>query len=154
MKKFNLLTAFLLSASHAFSAVITPATGGSDISADSALSPAWTTLGPIVLDEGSGNPQRGHFQQGTNVTLVLKAPTGFQFNTAVTPNVNFTAGKDISSASVAVNDPSTLTLTVTIISANNSDRITIGGTTRLQVRATSGAADSIRRRFKSAFCSA
>jgi hypothetical protein len=141
MKRYYYLLAVacsLASGTNAFSTVVTPATGGLDISADSAVTSAWTTVGPIVIGEGNGNPQRGDFQKGTNVTLVLKAPAGFQFNTTVIPNVAFTAGKDVSAASATVNDSSTLTLTFTITGTNNTDQITIGSATGLQVRATSG----------------
>ena len=82
---------------------VTGATGGSSISADTAdnaSSPAWTTLGAITIAEGAN----GDFAAGTNVTLVLKAPAGFAFNTEVIPDITFTAGNDITSAAVAMTD--------------------------------------------------
>src|SRR6516165_74462 len=70
---------------------ITGASGGSAISADTAAtggSGAWTTLGPITIVEGA----KGDIGQGTGITLILKAPVGFEFNLNSTPSVSFTAG--------------------------------------------------------------
>jgi len=131
----------LLCATKAFGAVtITPATNGVNISADKAAnasSPMWTSLGPIVIDETS-NPNRDNFASGNNVTLVLKAPAGFQFNTAVTPNITFTSGQDITSAAIAMTDSTTITITLTISGTSNVDRLTVGSVTRIQVRPTAG----------------
>jgi hypothetical protein len=116
---------------------VTPAAAGGSISADTAsnaLSPAWTSLGPIVIAEGVTND----LAVGTNVTLALKAPAGFQFNTAVTPSVTFTNGRDITSASVAVTDSSTITVTLTVAGVLASDTLVIGNTTPIQVRPTAG----------------
>src|SRR5262245_15575883 len=80
---FLMLGLAALNPMEAFSAVtITPASNGSNISADkaaNATSPAWTTLGAITIDEGS-NGNKNNFGAGTDVTLVLKAPLGFEFN--------------------------------------------------------------------------
>src|SRR5207245_7449256 len=69
----------------AYAAVtITSATGGTNILADkaaNAISPAWTALGPIVIREGN----KFDFSSGANLTLVLKAPAGFEFNTSPPP---------------------------------------------------------------------
>ncbi len=104
---------FVLSMKALGTVTITPATGGTNISADksaNATLPAWTTLGAISIDEGSpGN--KNDFSSGTGVTLILKAPAGFQFNTAVTPNITFTAGQDITAASIAITDSNTVTIT-------------------------------------------
>ena len=75
---------------------VTGAAGGSSISADTAAnasSPAWTTLGAVTIAEGAN----ADFAAGTNVTLILKAPSGFAFNTAVTPDVTATAGTNLTS---------------------------------------------------------
>ena len=65
----------------AYAAVtITSATGGVNILADkaaNATSPAWTSLGPIIIREGN----KFDFGSGANLTLVLKAPGGFEFDT-------------------------------------------------------------------------
>jgi rhamnogalacturonyl hydrolase YesR len=143
MKKLTSLTRFTLiaglflaAASSAFATVtITNATGGSTISADTASnapSPAWTTLGAITITEGVTND----FINGTGVSLILKAPAGFQFNTAVTPNVTFTAGKNITSASAVMTDATNLTVTLTVSGTNATDSLTIGSTTGIQVRPT------------------
>src|ERR1051326_5753734 len=78
---------------------ITSASGGTSISADS-TGGGWTTLGGIVIAEGAN----GDLGVGTNITLVLKSPGGFQFNTATTPSITFTNGRGIAAASVAVTD--------------------------------------------------
>ncbi|MEO6183336.1 MAG: Ig-like domain-containing protein, partial [Verrucomicrobiota bacterium] len=120
---------------------ITPASGGTNILADTsanAISPAWTTLGPISIDEVSpGN--KNNFSSGSGVTLILKAPAGFQFNTSVTPNITFTAGQDITAASIAVTDSATVTITLTVSGTGNVDKLTLGSTTGLQVRPNSGS---------------
>ena len=116
---------------------ITTATGGDAISADTAvtaLSPAWTSLGPIVLSE-PGN-SKGDLGGGT---LVLKAPAGFEFNTAVTPSISFADAQDVAAAAIEVTDSATLTLTLTVTNTSTRDTVTIGGTTALQVRPTSGS---------------
>ena len=128
---------FLAGASSAFATVtITGASGGGIISADTAsngLSPAWTTLGPVTITEGASTD----FTNGTGVTLILKAPAGFQFNTAVTPNVTFTASKNITSAFATMTDASTITITLTVSgTAVSGDSLTIGSTTGIQVRPT------------------
>ncbi|MDB6018143.1 MAG: hypothetical protein JWR19_2632 [Pedosphaera sp.] len=113
---------------------LTAASGGTAISADTAAtggSGAWTTLGAITLGEAAN----ADFSAGTNVTLILKAPSGFQFNTASTPSISFTATKDITAASVVVTDSSTLTITVTVTNTTHLDSLVIGST-GLQVRPT------------------
>ena len=129
----------LMGASTASGAVtVSGAIGGSSLSADTAAnapSPAWTTLGAITIAEGANSD----FAAGSDVTLVLKAPAGFEFNTAVSPGVSFTAGKDISSAAVAMTDATTLTLTLTVSSTAAADSLTLGSTTGLQVRPTAGS---------------
>ncbi|MEO5802635.1 MAG: Calx-beta domain-containing protein, partial [Verrucomicrobiota bacterium] len=120
---------------------VTPASGGTNLSADkagNAISPAWTTLGQIIIDEVStGN--KNDFGSGTGVTLILKTPGGFQFNTSVVPNITFTSARDISSATIAVTDSNTVTVTLTVTGTANIDKLTIGNTTGLQVRPTLGS---------------
>src|SRR3954470_19493411 len=87
------------------------------ISADkaaTATTPAWTTLSAITIGEQNGTAHQGEISGGAGATLVLKAPTGFQFNTGVTPSVSVTAGGDLSAASVAVNNSTTLTITLSV----------------------------------------
>ena len=117
---------------------LTGATGGGSVSADTAgnaSSPAWTTLGAITVAEGAN----GDFAADTNGTLVLSAPAGFEFNTAITPDVTITAGTDITSATVAVTDAATITLTLTVSDTASADTLTVGSITGIQVRPTTGS---------------
>jgi len=115
---------------------ITAASGGTNISADKAAdatSPGWVTLGSFVLNEGN----KTDISAGSGQTLILKAPAGFQFNTSALPNISFTAG-DISAASIAVTDPATLTITLTIGGISSIDHLTVGNTNHIEVRPTTG----------------
>ncbi len=119
--------------------VIAPATGGANISADTAANaaaPAWTTLGIVTISEGAGSPS--DFGAGSGKTLVLALPSGFQFNTAQIPSVSFTTGRDITAASVTGFTPINMTLTLTVSGTASIDSLTIGATTNLQVRPTAG----------------
>ncbi|MDB6028437.1 MAG: dystroglycan-type cadherin-like domain repeat protein [Verrucomicrobiales bacterium] len=132
-----------LSGSAASGISITGATGGSNISADkaaNAASPAWTTLtGGITIDEGTGNSKQGFIGGGLNATLILKAPTGFEFDTAApAPNITIVnAPTDLSAPSVTVASGS-VTIKVNVNGAARNDTITIGNTTGLRVRPISG----------------
>ena len=114
---------------------VTPASGGTNLSADKAANatlPAWTTLGNIVIAEVANDDLAA---SQTNVTLILTAPTGWQFNTGV-GTVAYTASRDITAASIAVTGT---TITVTFSTdgtGNKADQITISG---IQIQATSGA---------------
>ena len=114
---------------------VTPATGGGNISADkaaNAASPAWTSLGAIVIAEpGNG---RGDIGSGT---FILKAPAGFEFNTATLPSITFASG-DITAAVITVTDATTLTAILTVLGSDDRDTLTIGGTVPLQIRPTAG----------------
>src|SRR4051812_32703327 len=75
---------------------VTPASGGTSLSADKAANaPAagWTTLGPITIAEPAAGTN--NFGTGVGSTLILKCPAGYEFNTNATPNITFTAAKDI-----------------------------------------------------------
>ena len=132
-----LLVASLTSATSTLGAVsVTPASGGGSISADTAadaLTPAWTSLGSIVIAEPSGS--KGDIGGGT---LILQAPASFEFNTTSVPSITFTAGRNITAASIAVSGPTTLTVTLTVAGSNATDTITIGETSRVQVRPVAG----------------
>jgi hypothetical protein len=135
-----LMSVLILSGGTKASATVTviSASGGSSLSADTAVNaptPAWTTLGAITIAEGDNRD----FAADTNITLVLSAPAGFEFNTAVTPDITFTAGNDIASAAVAVADATTITLTLTVSSTTAADTLTLGGTTGVQVRPTASS---------------
>ncbi len=137
MRKRGLLIAFvvlgcaLVVARFAAAAVtVTPASGGTNISADNAANattPAWTTLGNIVVAEAAN----GDFAQSqTNTTMVLSAPTNWQFN-AGAGSVSFTGSSpgsaDLTAASISVTT-STITVTLSTDSnANKTDQLTIAG---------------------------
>ncbi|HWX18269.1 MAG TPA: Ig-like domain-containing protein [Candidatus Binatia bacterium] len=118
------------------SVTVTGASGGSTIPADSAApggSGNWTTLGNIQIAEGN----KGDIQPGLGVTLVLKTPAGFEFNTNSSPATSFTTGGDILSASAAITDAHTLQITLTVLGTASKDTLTIGP--GLQVRPTQTA---------------
>jgi len=125
---------------------ITSPTGGNNVSADKALNStngaAFTALGNIVITEGVASD----FGAGTNQTLILTVPIGWQFNPGV-GTVSFTSSRNITAASIAVSN-STATVTLTVNGTSALDTLTIGG---LQVQALDGsnlaAADYIRRVF-------
>ncbi|HXJ65850.1 MAG TPA: Ig-like domain-containing protein, partial [Actinomycetota bacterium] len=115
----------------------TPASGGTNVSADLAqngVAPAYTTLGAIVLTEANNNDFK------TSGTLVLTAPSGWQFNPAAA--VTATPGKvgggstpnDIS-ASVGAITASSITINITVTAAARLDNLTLGG---IQVQAVEG----------------
>src|SRR5690242_21783752 len=127
--------ALLMAASTEASVVITPASGGGAISANSAAngsSPAWTTLGPITIAE---DKKQDLVHKVNNETLILKAPDGFEFNTALTPSISFDDGADVTDASVALTDSTTLTITYSASNQKLLDTLIIGET-GLQVRPT------------------
>src|SRR5262249_11597971 len=134
---FVVATTFLLADRLFASVTITAATGGTNISADKAAnasSPAWTTLGPIVIAERN----KFDFSAGSGVTLVFRAPAGFEFNTSSPPNITFTSGQDITSASISFSNSSNLAITLNVGGTSGTDQLTIGNTNSLQVRPTAG----------------
>ncbi len=112
---------------------ITGASGGTSISADAATG-AYTTLGAITIAETAN----GDIKTGSSQTMTLKVPAGYEFNTAQTPNVSYTAGRNITAASAAFSDSTTLVITFSVGSNNLLDTMVIGGTTAIQVRPTAG----------------
>jgi len=118
------------------SVTITGATGGSSISADTAApggSGLWTSLGSIQIAEGN----KSDIRAGTGVTLVFKTPAGFEFNTNSNPAISYTTGTDITSATAAMTDNHTLTVTLTVSGTSSKDTLTIGP--GLQIRPTQTA---------------
>src|SRR5690349_6686126 len=78
---------------------VTAGSGGTGISADTAqngAAPGFTTLGNIAIAEPSSS--KGDFALGTNVTLILSAPSGWRFNPGV-GSVSVTSGRDLTNAS-------------------------------------------------------
>ena len=128
------------------SVAITSATGGNNVPADKALNSTngagFTALGNIVITEGAATD----FAAGNNQTLILSAPTGWQFNPGV-GTVSFTGSRNITAATISVT-ASTLTVTFSVNGTDKLDVLTIGG---VQVQALDGAnlaaADYIRNLF-------
>ncbi|GEM_PF-2254732 len=108
------------------SVVVTPATGGTNIPSDKAVngtSPAYTTLGDIIIAEASNTDFSA---SQTSSTLILSAPTNWNFNPGV-GTVSFQAGRDLGPVTISVSS-TTITITFTTDSnANKSDTITISG---------------------------
>src|SRR5262249_42711816 len=113
---------------------ITSPSGGNNLSADKALNStngaAFTALGNIVIAEGVASD----FGAGTNQTLILTAPAGWQFNAGV-GTVSFTGSRNITAATIAVT-ASNATVTLTVNGTNSLDTLTIAG---LQVQALDGS---------------
>src|SRR5438105_2845363 len=109
----------LLSTPRALASVtVTVPTNGTSLASDKAqngASPAFTTLTNIAIAE-PGN-SKGDIAVGTNVTLILTAPSGWSFNAGV-GSVSWVSGNDITTARVSV---ATSTITVTL---------TVGGTSK------------------------
>ncbi len=131
--KLFIIAGVILFCSEANAVVtITKATGGTTISADkseNAVSPSYTTLGSVVITEGSLTD----FSIGSGVTFTLIAPSGWKFNPAST--VTAIPGGDITSISVVSVTATLITLQMTISGTSNSDLVTIAG---VQVRANEG----------------
>ena len=141
MTNLNKITSFLFAAClfciHSgvmASVTITKAAGGTGISADksaNASSPAYTTLGDVVITEGVA----GDFAIGTNVTFRLSCPAGWSFNTLASVDASASAGNDISAAAVT-SVTSTLIIVQLTISGNTMiDVLTISG---IEVQANEG----------------
>ena len=116
---------------------VTPATGGTNISADkaaNATSPQFTQLGDIVLAESAV----GDFVIQSNRTFVLTAPSGWEFN----PGVGSTSttksgpgGNELTANSIAIS-ATTITVNLTVTGTAQTNTLSIKN---LEVRATNGA---------------
>src|SRR5207249_4793646 len=113
---------------------VTEPTGGQNISADKAMNstngPAFVSLGNIVLTELAATD----FMPGTNLKLILSAPSGWRFNAGV-GSVTFQGSRDITAASISVTS-SNLTVTLSVGGIVKSDILTISG---LQVQPLDGS---------------
>ena len=127
---------FCFASNPAFANVaVTAATGGTNICHNTAAdgtAPAYTTLGVITVTEGANTD----FATGLD-QIVLTAPPGWQFNTAVTPTFGFTAGRNVVAVFNAGFSAGTLTIDIVSGGTNSADAITITG---LQVEPTTMAA--------------
>ena len=126
-------TAFFSSHSAEAAVTVTAATGGTNISADkaaNAVSPAWTTLGNIVIAEGLS----ADFAKATGQTLILTIPSNWSFNAGV-GSVTYASGSNITAASISITS-TTATISFDTGGTNKLDTLTISG---LQVRSNNGA---------------
>ena len=132
-RKISLLLCVLMASMVVRAQVtVTPASGGTNISADkaaNAIAPGYTILGDILIQETAD----GDF--GTGVTqMVLNAPAGWTFNTngvtATATGGDFTTGAITYSAT-------TITIPLTVSTILNTDLLTISN---VSVRATNGTA--------------
>ena len=114
---------------------VTAGSGGTNLSADkaqNATTPAFTTLGNIVITETT----KGSFS-GSG-TLILTAPSGWRFNSpgSVTTTVTGgSGGQNVTVTGVSVS-ASTVTVTLTVSGTTKTDILTIIG---VAVQATGGA---------------
>ena len=140
MKKTTLFTktflsiGFLLTTLLIFnnaSATVTITKPNLSITTCSGFPSSYSALGNIVINEGSN----GDFGAGTNVTLILTAPTNFEFQPS-TGSVSFDSGKNISAATITSITATTITITYSSSNTNRTDTMTISG---LMVRATNSA---------------
>ncbi len=110
---------------------ITPAAGGEAISADDANTTYTSLTGPVIQEGLPG-------ELNASGTLILKAPTGYEWNTSGTYNVTEAPAYggsttlDASFTSVTATD---LTYTIDVASASNPGQLTFTG---LEIRPTTG----------------
>lgn len=144
MKKFLILIAAfaLLGVANSNAAMsVNPGTGGTNICSSRAQdgsTPAYTTLGTITFFETN----QADITTGPHA-LVLSTPAGWEFNTAVTPTLNFTAGRNITSISFVGMTTTTMTINVTTSGTTAFDGFTVAGV-QVQAVNTTSAAGSIR----------
>src|SRR5438552_11580403 len=129
----RVLGAAVLCCAHARADVgVTVATGGTNVSADNAqnaVAPAFATLSAIVIQEGATDD----FAAGNDQTLILTAPTGWNFNPG-TGTVSFQTGADVSAASISVS-ASNIVITFSVDGTTAADTLTISN---IQVQASDG----------------
>jgi uncharacterized protein YjdB len=106
--------------------------------ASTGSSPHWTSLSTISLKEGKGKDM-GNTSGSWSVTLVVVPPTGWQFNSVVSPTLTFTALANITSLSLSGFTSTSMTIVVAGTGNTKKDLIKISG---LQVQATSTTAAS------------
>jgi len=118
---------------------VTTATGGTGLSADSAqngATPAFATLGDVVIQEAA----TGDFVLQSSKTLILSAPSGWRFNAGVggasATRLSGTGGNELVVNSFSVTS-SNLTVNLTVSGTVQTNRLTL---TNLQMQATEGGA--------------
>ena len=133
MKKIlvSLLAATAVGYKASASLLITAATGGTGISADTAAnapSPSWTTLGTIQVRENNGH--KDDFGAG-NGSFELTAPAGFEFNAGV-GSASAVTNNDINGVLITVSSSSVM-VGFSTTGTSKADTLNITG---LQVRPT------------------
>lgn len=137
--RFALLLVLLLIYGHKASAnaVTTPASASvCGNYASTGATPKWTTLGTMAVTEGN-NRDMGRTNGSWSITLVLAAPTGWQFNNTVNPTLGFTASRNITSVTRGTFTSTSISITIAGAGKNLRDAFTITG---LQVQPTSTSA--------------
>src|ERR1051326_7269469 len=117
---------------------ISAATGGTNISADLAqngAAPAFSTLGNIVITEGSNSD----FAVQTGKTLILSPPNGWKFNAGAGSAAAGKVGGGSGANEVQVNSitvsSSAITVDITVTGTGQQNNLTISG---IQVQSTEG----------------
>src|SRR5437667_326767 len=128
MKRTIVASIFVLGLSWLFAprafanVTVTAATGGTGISADKAQNgavPGFTNLGTITIDEGAKTDFAD--TAGVGKTLILTAPSGWQFN-ASSGTVSFVTNKNITNATISVSS-STITVTIWVNGVGSFDTL-------------------------------
>jgi len=120
---------------------VTAGSGGTSISADkaaNAIVPAYTTLGDMVINEGTAGGLTTDFAVQTNTTLILTAPGGWQFNPGVGTTATTKSGagaNELTDNSITVTS-TTITVNISVTGTTQTNTLSIKG---IQVRATDGA---------------
>jgi hypothetical protein len=110
---------------------ITPAEGGEAISADDANTSYTSLTGPVIQEGFPG-------ELTASGTIVLKAPTGYEWNTSTSPGVSIApayGGSTTLASTFTSITSSNITFTINTESSSNPGQITFSG---LQVRPTTG----------------
>lgn len=110
---------------------ITAATGGEAISADDANTTFTSLTGPIIQEGFAGELVSGG-------TIILTAPTGYEWNTSASPSLSVSAaygGSTVLAASYTSIDADEITFIITTSSTSNPGQIQFSG---LEVRPTTG----------------
>ncbi|MEP0005380.1 MAG: DUF2341 domain-containing protein [Balneola sp.] len=110
---------------------ITPAEGGEAISADDANTSYTSLTGPVIQEGFPG-------ELTASGTIVLKAPTGYEWNTGTSPGVSIApayGGSTTLASTFTSITSSNITFTINTESSSNPGQITFSG---LQVRPTTG----------------
>ncbi|MFN8166277.1 MAG: hypothetical protein U0X76_08940, partial [Bacteroidia bacterium] len=115
-------------------ATVTKPTGGTSVTADNAenaVSPAFTSIGNILITEGLATD----FSIGTNLSFTVIAPSGWKFDATSPVTATAAPGGDISAITVSSSTASLITITMTIGGNTHMDVMTISG---VRVRCNEG----------------